>query len=138
MIALEGTTANHEPPAGKRSGVDMEAVVGYILLVGVLLSMALIAAGVIWHWLTTGRPGVAYSISGMNMFGFVIADLRQAYAGAVGPRLLVNLGIAVLMLTPYVRVFASMLYFAFVARNLKYTVFTAFVFSVLSYSLFLR
>ncbi len=138
MIALEGTIAKHEPSAGKRSGVDMEAVVGYILLVGVLLSMALIAAGVTWHWLSTGHPGVSYVISGMNLFGFVIADLRHAYAGAVGPHLLVNLGIAVLMLTPYVRVFASMLYFAIVARNLKYTVFTAFVFSVLSYSLFLR
>ena len=116
----------------------MEGLVGYILLIGVLLSMTLIAAGVIWHWLSTGRPGIAYSISGMNLFGFVLADMRQIFSGAFRPRLLVNLGIAVLMLTPYVRVFVSVLYFAFVERNLKYTLFTLFVFSVLSYSLFLR
>ena len=39
---------------------------------------------------------------------------------------------------PQVRVLASMLYFAFVERNGKYTLFTGFVFSVLTYSLFLR
>ena len=43
-----------------------------------------------------------------------------------------------LLLTPYVRVLASMLYFALVERNLKYSVFTAFVLLVLTYSLFLR
>jgi uncharacterized membrane protein len=51
------------------------------------------------------------------------------------PRLLVNLGIAVLMLTPYVRVLASMLYFMLVERNLKYGLFTAFVLAMLTYSL---
>ncbi len=138
MIALEGTTAKHEPSRRVRVGFDMEAVVGYILLIGVVLSMALIATGVIWHWLSTGRPGIAYTIAGMNMFDFVIAVSRQASAGAFGPRLFVNLGIAVLLLTPYVRVFASMIYFALADRNLKYTLFTGFVFGVLTYSLFLR
>ncbi len=138
MIALEGTTARHEPPKGKRTGFDMEGLVGYILLIGVLLSMVLIAIGVVYYWLTTGRLGIVYSISGMNLFGFVLAEIRQMIAGAFRPRLFVNLGIVVLMLTPYIRVFASMLYFAFVEHNLKYTLFTAFVFSVLSYSLFLR
>ena len=137
MIALEGTTARHQPTPHTR-GFDMEVLVGYILLIGVLLSMALIAIGVVWRWLLTGQLGIAYSISGMNLFDFVLADIRQIFSGAFRPRLFVNLGIAALMLTPYVRVFASMLYFAFVERNRKYTLFTAFVFSVLSYSLFLR
>ena len=42
-----------------------------------------------------------------------------------------------LLLTPYVRVLASLLYFAFAARNWKYALFTGFVLAVLSYSLFL-
>jgi uncharacterized membrane protein len=48
------------------------------------------------------------------------------------------MGIGVLMLTPFVRVLASVFYFAFVEHNWKYTLFTAFVLSVLTYSLFLR
>ncbi|MCL4510898.1 MAG: DUF1634 domain-containing protein [Bacteroidetes bacterium] len=138
MIALEGTTARHQLTGAKTAGFDMEVLVGYILLIGVLLSMALIAIGVVWRWLSTGQLGIAYSISGMNLFDFVLTDIRQMFSGGFRPRLFVNMGIAVLMLTPYVRVFASMLYFAFVERNRKYTLFTAFVFSVLTYSLFLR
>jgi uncharacterized membrane protein len=117
---------------------DMEIIVGYILLGGVLVSMTLVTAGLIWHWIATGELGLDYSIGGMNLFEFVLADVRQVAADAVRPRLLVNLGIAALMLTPYARVLASMLYFAFVERNGKYTLFTGFVFSVLTYSLFLQ
>ena len=117
---------------------DMEVIVGYILRGGVLLSMTLVTAGLIWRWIATGHLGLEYSIGGMNLFEFVVTDARKVAADAVRPRLLVNLGIAALMLTPYARVLASMLYFAFVERNAKYTLFTGFVFSVLTYSLFLR
>ncbi|HKZ83303.1 MAG TPA: DUF1634 domain-containing protein [Anaerolineae bacterium] len=117
---------------------DMEALVAYILLGGVLLSVALIVAGLVWHWITAGHLQLEYSIVGMNLFQFVLADIRQLAAGALRPRLLINMGMAALMLTPYLRVLASMLYFALVERNRKYTLFTGFVFSVLTYSLFLR
>jgi len=117
---------------------EMELLVGYILFGGVLLSMALVVAGSTWHWIAAGRLGLDYSISGMNLFGFVLMEIRQVTDHAVRPRFLVNLGIAALLLTPYVRVLASMLYFACIERNAKYTLFTAFVFSVLTYSLFLR
>jgi uncharacterized membrane protein len=79
-----------------------------------------------------------YVIAGVNFFEFVLEDVRQMLLGAFRPRLLVSLGIATLMLTPFVRVFASMLFFAVVEHNWKYTAFTAFVFTVLTYSLFLR
>ncbi len=141
MIELEGTKEQHAPaaPVAKPpAGFNMDVLVGYILLVGVVLSGLLIAAGVVWHWATTGQLSLDYTISGMNLFRFVLSDVDQAVRGMFRPRLLVNLGIAALMLTPYFRVFASMLYFALAERNKKYTVFTAFVFSVLTYSLFLR
>jgi uncharacterized membrane protein len=116
----------------------MELVVGSILLAGVLSSMALLAAGLAWHWVTSGNMTLDYSLAGTTVFQFVLADIGQLTPAAIRPRALVNLGIAVLLLTPYVRVLASMLYFALVERNLKYSVFTAFVLLVLTYSLFLR
>ena len=117
---------------------DMEILIGYILLVGVLLSMALLVIGLAWHWAKTGHLRLEYPIMGMNLFEFVQLSLRQIVSGTIHPRLMVNLGIAVVMFTPYVRVLASMLYFALAERNRKYTLFTAFVLSVLTYSLFLR
>ena len=117
---------------------EMDTLVGTILQDGVLLSLGLIIVGMIWRWFRTGSLAIDYQIAGINLFQFVIDEIRLAVHGAVRPHLLINLGIAVLMLTPFIRVAASMIYFMGVLRNWKYTLFTAVVLSVLTYSLFLR
>jgi uncharacterized membrane protein len=120
-----------------RRGFDIEALIGYLLLGGVLLSAALILAGIIWHWVTMGKLQFEYAMPKLNLFEFMVADLRRVAAGT-GPRRMINLGLAVLMLVPYLRVAASIVYFAGAERDWKYTLFTAVVFAVLTYSLFLR
>jgi uncharacterized membrane protein len=127
-------TGNSAP----KTGFVMESLIGYILLIGVLSSILLLVAGTAWHWLATGTLQFDYTIEGMNLWEFLFASLRQLGSGALGPRTVIDLGISVLLLTPYVRVLASMLYFVAIERNWKYSLFTLFVFSVLSYSLFLR
>jgi uncharacterized membrane protein len=116
----------------------MEILIAYILLVGVLLSTVLLVIGLTWHWAQTGHLRFEYPIMGMNLFEFISLDIRQIAFGPFRPKLIVNLGIAVVMFTPYARVLASMLYFALVDRNQKYTLFTGFVLIALTYSLFLR
>jgi len=116
----------------------MNVLVGYILLIGVSISGLLIIAGTLWNWAVTRSLSSQFSISGENYFGFLVSSFHQLFTGAIEPGLLVKLGIVTLMFTPYLRVAASAVYFAFVARNLKYTLFTLFVFCVLTYSLFLR
>lgn len=132
------TTTTRKESAEQKSMNNMDTLVGYILLVGVLISVGLIIAGTLWNWAITRHLAIQYSISGKNYFGFLVSSLHQLFTGAVQPRLLISLGIVTLMFTPYLRVAASVVYFAVVARNLKYTLFTLFVFSVLTYSLFLR
>ncbi|MEN6449537.1 MAG: DUF1634 domain-containing protein [Thermoguttaceae bacterium] len=122
-----------EPP-----GAEMSTLIGYVLLGGVLLSMSLIIAGLFWHWVNTGRLGVDYQVPKMNLFQFVVAEMRDLIAGRFRPRLLVSLGITALLLTPYLRVLVSLLFFAGVEHNWKYSLFTGFVLAVLTYSLFLR
>ena len=131
----------HEKPAANRAEAleaRMDALVGYVLAGGVLTSAALVVAGLLWRWIRTGQLGVDYTIAKMNLFQFVVADVNNVIEGALRPRLLVSLGIAVLLLTPYVRVLASLVFFLFVEHNWKYSVFTGFVLAVLTYSLFLR
>ncbi len=118
--------------------IKMDTLVGFVLLGGVAVSVVLIVAGVIWRWVNTGQLGVAYTIPEMNLFGFVTAEIRELASGQFRPRLLVSLGIVALMLTPYLRVLVSLLFFALVAHNWKYSLFTGFVLIVLTYSLFLR
>ncbi len=117
---------------------QMDVLVGYILLSGVVLSLALISAGLFWKFLQTGRLRLDYQVAGMNLFEFVTSEIRLAVQGQMRPRLLVNMGIAILMLTPFLRVLASMVYFFAVSKNWKYTLFTLFVLMVLTRSLFLR
>jgi len=120
----------------RSSRFDVEAVVGYTLLTGMLLSLALLAIGLAWHRATWGTFRFDYILPATSVGDFVVTDFAQVRAAPARPRLLVNLGIAVLMLTPYVRVLASMLYFVLIERNVKYSFFTAFVLAVLTYSLF--
>jgi uncharacterized membrane protein len=117
---------------------DMDALVGYILLIGVLISLVLVAGALIWKWTETGDVGFDYKLTGMNLFQLVVTEARLAAQGALRPRLLLSLGIAVLMLTPYIRVLASMVYFMAALKNWKYSLFTAIVLVTLTYSLFLR
>jgi uncharacterized membrane protein len=138
MAEYAQAPVTHQDFPPQRSRTDMEMLVGYILLVGVLLSVLLISAGLIWNWILTGQLALEYHIQGMNFFQFIKQDILLLISGNFRPRLLLNWGIAILLLTPYTRVLASMLYFFFAEHNLKYTLFTAFVFGMLSYSLFLR
>jgi uncharacterized membrane protein len=115
---------------------DMDSTIGLILLIGVLLSMILIAVGCVWRWMNTGQLQLEYQLPATNLFQFWLEDAHQAMNGAWRPRLLINLGIAVLMATPYLRVFISIFHFAFIQRNLKYAIFTSTVFILLTLSLF--
>ena len=116
----------------------MDVLVGYVLAGGVITAIALVAAGLVWHWAVTGSLGLEYTMGGMNFFRFVVSDVATIIRTGLGPRRMINLGIAVLMLTPFVRVAFSMVYFGAIERNWKYTIFTGFVLAVLTYSLFLR
>jgi uncharacterized membrane protein len=123
------------PPREQVERETMDVVVGYILLAGVLTSLALVAAGIAWHWAREGNPRFDYTLGDTTVFQFLVDDVHALRAGELRPRLLLNLGIAVLLLTPYLRVLASVVYFAVVERNAKYTMFTAFVLATLTYSL---
>jgi len=126
------------PARKQRLEFDMDLLVGYILLIGVLLSLALVLAALIWKWILTRTVDFDYQLSGMNFIQLLTSELRLAATGALRPRLLLTLGILMLMLTPFLRVLVSMAYFLVGLRNWKYTLFTAFVLVTLIYSLCLR
>ncbi len=119
----------------KTSG-EFELLVGRVLQTGVLLSVVSLTLGVLWRWHATGSPTFDYSLQGRSIAGFLSSELSEWRLGHLRPRLFINLGLALLLMTPYARVIVSFFYFVFGERNAKYAVFTAIVFSVLTYSLF--
>ena len=116
----------------------MDILLGYLLLSGVALSMVLIVIGLVWHYFRSGHFWLDHPLAGMNLFQISAQELRLAGSQQIRPRTMVDLGIIVLMFTPYARVVASMVYFMAVLKNWKYSLFTAIVLAVLTFSLFLR
>jgi uncharacterized membrane protein len=135
-MSQAANVGNVEPR--RTSRFDMTTLVGWILLSGVVSSIALLIAGTIWQYASTGNLEVEFKLEGADLYHFVVSIARSALAGHWRPQTLIALGVCVLLLTPYVRVLASMLSFLFAERNWKYTLFTLFVLCVLTYTLFLR
>lgn len=103
-----------------------------------MLSLALIVTGLVWRFFRTGQFSIDHQLAGMNLFEFLVDGIRVSVSGHLRPRTLVDGGIAVLMLTPFLRVLASMFYFMIGLKNWKDTVFTGIVLGVLTFSLFIR
>lgn len=114
-----------------------EAVIGYVLIGGLVVSVAVILLGLFGYLVQSGSSSLEYTanwqMTGPDFFSYlwnlvVSLSLRQA------PTQTMALGIVLLMLTSYVRVFATALLFA-VSRNLKYSVISLFVFLLLTLTL---
>ncbi len=124
----------HPPERRAASGLEVETLVASVLIGGLAASVTLIAVGVLWLRASTGTFQLDYLLPATDVAAFILGDIRRAASPTVGPRRLINLGVGVLMVTPYLRVLASLLYFV-VARSWKYSLFTAFVLAALTYSM---
>lgn len=125
---------NEEPPVPLASG--MARLVGMVLFVGVSLSVLCIGAGLLWQ-ASTSHPRLDRPLPHTHFARFAVGELTSILQEGLTPSSLVNLGIIVLLLTPYLRVVLSMAYFVFVEGNAKYGLITGVVTAVLTYSLFL-
>jgi uncharacterized membrane protein len=114
----------------------LETAVSWLLIVGVVISLVLEIAGIAVYYHAYGELRVSTDpsafIQGKNFFTFIYDQFRHGQGGAAAR--LMTAGIIILMLTPYVRVIVSTIYFAR-ERNIKYVVITGFVVIVLTAAL---
>lgn len=114
---------------------ELDLLVSRVLLGGVLLSVTLIVTGCLWSWFRSNQLIPHYELGGTNLLRFCERQAADTLRGGFRPRLVLNLGIIALMLTPWTRVLISTNFFAFAQRNWKYTIFTFFVLAILTWSL---
>jgi uncharacterized membrane protein len=118
----------------------LETAISYLLIIGVITSLVLEVTGIImlyvdYHQLPLSQDPIFY-IRGINFFTFIYDQFLGDTGEPLSIRML-TLGIAVLMLTPFLRVMVSAVYFA-LRKNLKYTLITVFVLAILTVSLVLH
>jgi uncharacterized membrane protein len=115
----------------------LEDGVSYVLIAGVVVSLILEVAGMIlffqaFHSFTISEGSTVF-VRGRDFFAFLGRLLFETSRQMIALRLMM-LGIAVLILTPYVRAVMSVIYFV-ATKNVKYTIITLFVLVILTISL---
>ena len=117
-----------------------ERIIGCILISGVVISLFLEVIGIILYYRSYGQFKIledrAVFIHGKNFFYFFV-ELIQGEHIREKALWLMTLGIAILILTPYVRVILSVVHFSR-EKNLKYVLITLFVLALLTMSLALQ
>lgn len=117
---------------------SLEILVFAILAGGLVLSVALILAGLTWEWIGQGTLDADHpAISAVNVRG-LLESITAGSPEGLSPAVLISAGIAVLLMTPYVQVLAAMLFFTLRDRNFRFSAITGFVALVLTWVLFLR
>lgn len=128
------------PGAGSGES-KLETVISYLLITGVIISLVLVVVGIVLFYRNTGHLSLNLEdrnvyLHGRDFFSFLYELLSFKYTqdSAI---FFMALGIAVLILTPYVRVIASAIYFGW-RKDTKYALITLFVLIILTVSLVLH
>jgi uncharacterized membrane protein len=118
----------------------LETWLSYVLISGVVISLILEVTGMILFYRASRSMAISESgamfIRGQNFFMFLSRLFYETFSGITAFRLMV-LGVAALILTPYVRAVMSVIYFAS-RKNVKYLIITLFVLTVLTASLLMH
>ncbi len=118
----------------------LESIISYLLIIGVITSVILEIIGLILYFGAYGNLQVSQApnvyINGENFFAFIVERLQNLFVSE-NAVLFLTLGIIILILTPYARAIASLVFFAW-EGNRKYVLITLFVLVVLTLSLALH
>jgi len=118
----------------------LETGISYLLLAGVVTSLLLEIVGVVILYQSYGHLAISQDtgifIQGHDFFSFIYQQFQGNHLKESGI-LFMTAGIIVLILTPYTRVIASVIYFGW-ERNIKYVLITLFVFVIVTLSLVLH
>ena len=110
----------------------MESLVSVILRRGMLLSIAFIVVALVVYGRKKGAIDFGDYIQARSIPHLLKNDLDRMKTYWFQPPVFIHFSIAALVLTPYVRVVVSMLYFAGVDRNWKHALLTAIALVILT------
>ena len=122
------------------SDSKLETYISVVLITGVIISLLLELAGLTFYYLQLGSLSIsdnsAVFLRGNDFFSFIYHALAETSDNDIAIKLMTS-GLIVLILTPFVRVLASVIFFGWV-KNLKYVWITLFVLAVITVSLSLH
>lgn len=113
----------------------LDVLISYILIAGVVASVLLEAAGIIGLFRAEGNAEIEFvsefSLRGSNFFAYAAQVIQSILLGRWTFITILTFGLLLLMITPYIRVVASAVFFA-AEKNVKYFFITLFVLAILT------
>ena len=95
--------------------VALDKAIGWILITGVILSLLLEMTGVIMYYFSAHNLALSQDpnvyVRGHDFFSFIWAQIVNQHSPNAGLAW-ITAGISVLIITPYIRVIASVVFFA--------------------------
>jgi len=117
---------------------SIEDLISMLLTIGVFISVILMSIGVTLYLIQSMNLELSLSdewaLSGSHIFEVFNLILIKLFSMENLPYALMAIGILMLILTQYIRVLASVIYFLII-RDWKYVAITAFVLTILTLSL---
>lgn len=132
-------------PKEEEAGI-LQKVISYVLIGGVILSVVLEVLGMSLYYAQNRSLAVEFTtkqwqLRGADFFSYISFLLSSLFSNEPStnnnnnyPIKIMALGVLILMLTPFVRVVASVIFFGY-QKDLKYLMITFFVLIVLTLSL---
>ncbi len=125
-------------------------MISYILIGGTIISLVLISTGLIIYYMPKGIEStphftMKWQMSGNNLFAYVTSLISKFHflsnsapsSFNINAIKIMALGLITLIMTPYVRVVASIIFFS-LTKNFKYVFVTGFVLLILTISLIMH
>lgn len=122
----------------REKGLDLEATLSYVLLYGVVASLIVTTIGVLYFFAEYRTLNISRLVHVANFAAFVSDSFTAAFSGHLTAYTIISVGVVILMLTPYIRVLSSWIYFLIKEKDVKYTLITLWVLVILTISLYLR
>jgi uncharacterized membrane protein len=123
---------------GPRAEEGLEKTISYILMLGVAVSVGVESIGILNYYYMNGNLEITFqpdlALKGTNIFSYAETTIFRLLSGAWTPFSFLGLGVVILLMTPYLRVWASVLYFCLV-KNIKYVFITGIVLVILTASM---
>ena len=111
---------------------DIESLISTILRIGMWISLSLIVASLIVQWIEKSPVGFENKLRATSVPVLILDDLQGGSSQIPWSSLIMHLGVAALLLTPYVRVAATLLYFMRVEPSWKRCLCTGLVLLLLT------
>jgi len=116
----------------------LEQAISYVLIAGVIASVTIETIGIWTYYYYNQNLDIVFkpslALKATDFFSYTAMAIRALISWSWTPIQILGFGLVVLMITPYMRVLASVVYFA-LAKNSKYLFITLFVLVVLTASL---